>query len=194
MPPAGRPKTPLTFTDDERAKLTRWACRRKSSQALALRSRIVLACADGHTNTQVAENLGVTRPTVGKWRRRFIDKRLDGLSDEPRPGKPPTVSVEQVEDVIVTTLESTPQAATHWSRRKMAEKTGLSASTIGRIWRTFELKPHREDSWKLSNDPQFVEKVYDIIGLYLSPPESAVVYCVDEKSQVQALQRSQPAF
>lgn len=147
----------------------------------------MLACADGHTSTQVVENLGVTRPTVGKWRRRFIGKRLDGLSDESRPGKPPTVSVEQVEDVIVTTLESTPDGATHWSRRTMAEKTGLSASTIGRIWRTFELKPHREDSWKLSNDPQFVEKVYDIIGLYLSPPESAVVYCVDEKSEVQAL-------
>lgn len=122
---------------------------------------------------------------AGKWRRRFTNQRLDGLYDEPRPGKPPTVSIEQVEDVIVTPLEPTPQAAAHWSRRKTAEKTGLSASTIGRIWRIwriFEIKPHCEASWKLSNDPQFVEKVYDIIGLYLSPPESAVVYCVDEKS------------
>ena len=194
MPPTGRPTAELTLTDDERAELTSWARRRKTAQALALRSNIVLACAAGKTNTQVAEQLGVSKPTVGKWRSRFLDKRLAGLSDSPRPGKPPTVSIEQVEDVIVTTLETAPDNATHWSRAKMAKRTGLSKSTIGRIWRDFDIKPHRAESFKLSNDPDFVAKVYDIIGLYLNPPEAAVVYCVDEKSQVQALQRSQPAF
>jgi transposase/transcriptional regulator with XRE-family HTH domain len=131
---------------------------------------------------------------VGKWRARFLERRLDGLVDEPRPGRPPTISTEQVEDVVVSTLESTPANATHWSRAKMAERSGLSRSTIGRIWRAFELKPHREDGFKLSNDPLFVEKVHDVVGLYVHPPEAAVVLCVDEKSQVQALARSQPAF
>jgi transposase len=194
MPRTGRPKAELIVSDDEREQLLRWARRRKSSQALALRSRIVLACAEGHDNKTVAAQLGCAGATVGKWRCRFITHGLDGLTDEPRPGRPPTISAERVEDVVVATLESTPDNAAHWSRARMAERTGLSKSTIGRIWRSFDLKPHREDGFKLSNDPLFVEKVHDVVGLYLNPPEAAVVLCVDEKSQVQALARSQPAF
>ena len=194
MARTGRPKAELVLTEDEREQLVRWARRRKSSQALALRSRIVLECAEGVSNTIAAERLGVDRATVGKWRSRFLEHRLDGLGDDPRPGRPATVTAEQVEDVVVATLEATPENATHWSRSKMAERTGLSKSTIGRIWRAFGLKPHLTDGFKLSNDPLFVEKVYDIVGLYLNPPESAVVLSVDEKSQVQALSRSQPAF
>ena len=194
MSRSGRPKAELVLSEHEREQLTRWSRRAKSSQALALRSRIVLACAEGLDNKTVAARLGCAAATVGKWRTRFVEHRLDGLSDDPRPGRPASISVEQVEDVVVATLESTPKNATHWSRAKMAERTGLSRSTIGRIWKAFELKPHREDGFKLSNDPLFVEKVYDVIGLYLQPPESAVVLCVDEKSQVQALARSQPAF
>jgi transcriptional regulator with XRE-family HTH domain len=194
MPRTGRPKTELTLGEQEREQLVRWERRRKSSQALALRSRIVLACAEGRSNKDVAALCGVSVPTVGKWRRRFCELRLDGLCDEPRPGRPRTISVEQVERVVVDTLESTPKDATHWSRSKMAKRSGLSRSTIGRIWGAFDLKPHLTDTYKLSNDPLFVEKVYDIVGLYLNPPEAAVVYCVDEKSQVQALARSQPAF
>jgi transposase len=194
MARTGRPKAELVLTDDEREQLGRWSRRAKSAQSLALRSRIVLACADGLDNTSAAARVGCSPATVGKWRSRFVGRRLDGLVDEPRPGRPPTISVEQVEDVVVSTLESTPEHATHWSRAKMAQRSGLSRSTIGRIWRAFELKPHREDGFKLSNDPLFVEKVHDVIGLYLNPPEAAVVLCVDEKSQVQALSRSQPAF
>jgi transposase len=194
MARTGRPKALLELTVAEREQLERWARRRKSSQALALRSRVVMGCADGLSNKAVAEREGVSQPTVGKWRARFVEGRLDGLVDDPRPGRPPTVTGTQVEDVVVATLESTPKNATHWSRAKMAERSGLSPSTIGRIWKTFELKPHRADGFKLSNDPLFVEKVYDVVGLYLNPPEGAVVYCVDEKSQVQALARSQPAF
>jgi len=190
----GRPKAELVLTEDEREQLTRWSRRAKSSQALALRSRIVLACADGADNKTVAARLGCAAVTVGKWRARFVELRLDGLVDEPRPGRPPVIGVERVEDVVVATLESTPANATHWSRAKMAERTGLSKSTIGRIWRAFDLKPHRADGFKLSNDPLFTEKVFDVVGLYLNPPEAAVVLCVDEKSQVQALARSQPAF
>jgi transposase len=182
------------LTSEERDQLERWSRRRKSSQALALRSRIVLGCASGLSNKEVAERERVVPATVGKWRSRFVESRLDGLVDDPRPGRPPTVTAAQVEDVVVTTLEQTPANATHWSRAKMAERSGLSPSTIGRIWKAFELKPHRADGFKLSNDPLFVDKVYDVIGLYLNPPEGAVVYCVDEKSQVQALARSQPAF
>jgi transposase len=159
-----------------------------------LRSQIVLSCATGLTNKEVAAQLGISMPTVGKWRSRFIDSRLDGLVDEPRSGRKPTITAEQVEDVVVATLESTPEHATHWSRKKMAERSGLSKSTIGRIWKGFGLKPHLSDGFKLSNDPLFVDKTYDVVGLYLNPPESAVVLCVDEKSQVQALGRSQPAF
>jgi transposase len=194
MPRTGRPRQVLELTGEEREQLVRWERRGKSSQALALRSRIVLACAEGHPNTEVARRCGVSSPTVGKWRRRFCELRLDGLCDDPRPGRPATITVGQVEEVLVATLESTPENATHWSRAKMAERSGLSASTVGRIWRAFDLKPHRSDTFKLSTDPLFVEKVYDIIGLYLNPPEMAVVLSVDEKSQVQALARSQPAF
>jgi transposase len=153
-----------------------------------------LGCGEGLSNKEVAAREGCAAVTVGKWRSRFIEARLDGLVDDPRPGRPPTVTAEQVEDVVVATLESTPANATHWSRSKMAKRSGLSDSTIGRIWKAFELKPHRADGFKLSNDPLFVDKVYDVIGLYLNPPEGAVVYCVDEKSQIQALARSQPAF
>lgn len=194
MGSTGRPKAPLELTDEERETLTRWARRAKSSQALATRSRIVLASGEGLTNVAVAARCGVEAHTVAKWRRRFLEHRLDGLVDEPRPGRPASITVEQVEDVVVATLESTPKNATHWSRAKMAERSGLSRSTIGRIWKAFELKPHRADGFKLSNDPQFVGKVYDVVGLYLNPPESAVVLSIDEKSQVQALARSQPAF
>ena len=184
----------LELTDEERDQLVRWERRRKSSQALALRSRIVLKCAEGHANKEVAADCGVAPATVGKWRRRFCELRLDGLSDDPRPGRPATITARQVEEVLVATLESTPENATHWSRSKMAERSGLSESTVGRIWRAFGLAPHRTETFKLSTDPLFVEKVYDVVGLYLNPPEAAVVLCVDEKSQVQALARSQPAF
>jgi len=194
MARTGRPKAELVLASVDRDQLSRWARRRSSAQALALRSRIVLGCADGLDNKSVAAREQVSQATVGKWRRRFVEFGLDGLSDDPRPGRPPLLTVEQVEDVVVATLESTPRNATHWSRAKMAERTGLSKSTIGRIWKTFELKPHRADTFKLSNDPLFVDKVFDVVGLYLDPPEGAVVLCVDEKSQVQALARSQPAF
>jgi len=184
----------LHLSDDERAQLERWVRRRKTAQDLVLRSRIVLECATGASNSEVSRRLGVSLPTVGKWRSRFIAKRLDGLVDEPRPGRPATISIDQVEQVIIDTLESTPKNATHWSRASMAKKSGLSKSTVGRIWKAFGLKPHLEEGFKLSTDPLFTEKVYDIVGLYLNPPESAVVLSVDEKSQVQALQRSQPAL
>lgn len=194
MARTGRPKAELALTSDERDQLGRWVRRRKSSQALALRSRIVLAAGDGLTNKDIGALVGCSQPTVRKWRSRFIESRLDGLYDEPRPGRPATITTDEVEDVVVATLEETPKNATHWSRTKMAERSGLSRTTIGRIWQAFGLQPHREEGFKLSNDPLFVEKVYDIVGLYLEPPESAVVLSVDEKSQVQALSRSQPAF
>lgn len=160
------------MTDEERDQLVRWSRRAKSSQALASRSRIVLGCAEGLSNTAVAERERVNQATVGKWRRRFVDARLDGLVDDPRPGRPPSITAEQVEDVVVATLEQTPANATHWSRTKMAERTGLSPSTIGRIWKTFELKPHRTEGFKLSNDPLFVDKGFDVVGLYLNPPRA----------------------
>jgi transposase len=194
MPRIGRPKAELILTAEEREQLVRWSRRAKSSQALALRSKIVLACAEGVDNKAVAAQLRCNQVTVGKWRTRFVEHRLDGLTDEQRTGRPATITVDQVEDVIVATLESTPPNATHWTRSKMAERTGLSKTTIGDIWKTFDLKPHRVDHFKLSNDPLFIDKLYDIVGLYINPPEAAVVLCVDERSQVQALQRSQPAL
>jgi transposase len=189
-----RPKPELVLSDDERQALTRWANRPKSTQRLALRARIVLACADEPSNTVVAERLGVCGATVGTWRNRFVARRLDGLADEPRPGAPRTVTDEVVERVVTKTLETKPTHATHWSTRGMAKASGLSQSTVGRIWRAFGLKPHRADTFKLSTDPYFVEKVRDIAGLYLSPPERAVVLCIDEKPQVQALERTQPVL
>jgi transposase len=194
MAERGRPKAPLVLTDEERQTLLGWSRRAKSSQALAVRCRIVLACAEGKTNKAVAAELGVWPQTVGKWRARFLRGRLEALVDEPRPGAPRTITDEQVEAVVVATLEETPTDATHWSRASMAKRSGLSRSTVGRIWKAFRLKPHLSETFKLSSDPQFVDKVRDVVGLYLDPPEHALVLCVDEKSQVQALDRSQPVL
>ena len=184
----------LELTDDERSTLERWARRPKSAQALALRCRIVLECATPKSNSVVAQELGITRTTVAKWRARFLAQRLDGLHDEPRPGAPRTISDDHVEAVIVKTLEQTPRDATHWSTRSMAQATGMSQSAISRIWRAFGLKPHLTESFKLSPDPLFVDKVRDIVGLYINPPEGALVLCVDEKSQIQALDRTSPVL
>jgi len=188
----GRPTPTLRLTEDERVVLAGWARRPTTAQALALRARIILRAAADQTNTQVARELRVTKQTVGKWRSRFLDKRLDGLLDEPRPGAPRTVSDERVEEVVRLTLESKPREATHWSTRGMAARCGLSQSTVTRIWRAFGLQPHRTETFKLSPDPLFVDKVRDIVGLYLDPPDRALVLCVDEKSQIQALDRTQP--
>jgi transposase len=184
----------ITLTDDERSALESWVARRKTSQALALRARIVLAAAAHLTNREIAELEGVSPPTVTKWRNRFAERRLEGLIDEPRPGRPRTVTDQQVEAVIIKTLESEPKDATHWSTRSMARETGVSADAVMRIWHAFGLQPHRQETWKLSKDPQFIEKVHDVCGLYLNPPERAVVLSVDEKSQIQALDRTAPTL
>jgi transposase len=182
----------LVLTEEERAVLESYVSRRTTAQALAMRARIVLRCAEGGHDGTIAEDLNVCRAMVGRWRRRFAKKRLDGLLDEPRPGAPRSISDGDVERVVIATLETTPRGATHWSTRDMAKHVGLSHSSIGRIWRAFGLAPHKSETFTLSNDPLFIDKVRDIVGLYLHPPDRAVVLCVDEKSQVQALNRSQP--
>jgi transposase len=183
---------PIELTADERASLESWTRRRTSAQALALRARIVLLAAEGRNNTEIAAGLEIARNTAAKWRKRFVEHRLDGLTDEPRPGQPRKISDAKVEEVIVKTLETTPRDATHWSTRSMAAEVGLNQTAVHRIWKAFGLQPHRQDAWKLSRDPQFIEKVRDVVGLYLNPPERAVVLCVDEKSQIQALDRTAP--
>ena len=188
----GRPIPPLTITHEERETLERWARRPTTGQAVAQRARLILSCATGRTNTRVAHDLRVTKQTVGKWRTRFLATGLDGLLDEPRPGAPRTVSDADVERVLTRTLETKPADATHWSIRSMAQVCGLSRSTVNRIWHAFALQPHRTETFKLSKDPLFIEKVRDIVGLYLNPPDRALVLCVDEKSQIQALDRTQP--
>jgi transposase len=188
----GRPIAELKLSSEERVTLERWAQRPKTAQALALRSRIILTCASGKTNIETAHHLKVTLQTVGKWRSRFVVRRLDGLLDEPRPGMPRKIGDEKVERVIRLTLETKPRDATHWSTRAMAKRCGMSQSAVSRIWRAFALQPHRSKTFKLSTDPLFIEKVRDIVGLYLNPPDRALVLSVDEKSQIQALDRTQP--
>jgi transposase len=197
MAGVGRPKELLVLSEDERETLLRWSRRAKSSQALAQRCRILLGCAEQgglRSNKDVAAELGIWPQTVTKWRRRFLDNRLEGMTDEPRPGAPRKITDEQIEAVLVATLERQPVDATHWSRASMASESGLSRSTVGRIWKAFKLQPHRVDDFKISNDPQFIDKVRDVVGLYLNPPEKALVLCVDEKSQIQALDRSAPVL
>ena len=188
----GRPKQPLIVTEEERERLESLAHRARSQALLARRARVVLACAEGLDNQAVAKRLRCSVGMVGKWRSRFLEKRLEGLYDEPRPGAPRKVSDDQVEKVVIQTLESTPRGQTHWSTRGLAKASGLSRMTISRIWQAFGLQPHRADTFKLSPDPQLIEKVRDIVGLYMNPPEHALVLCVDEKSQIQALDRTQP--
>ena len=187
-----RVPTALALSEAERAELEGWARRRKTAQALALRARIVLRAAAGSSNTAIAAELGVAKHTVGKWRERFARLRTDGLLDEPRPGAPRRVGDERVLELVDRTLAARPEGATHWSLRTMAKASGLSVTTVGRVWRAFGLQPHRAETFKLSTDPLFAEKVRDIVGLYLAPPDRALVLCVDEKSQVQALDRTQP--
>src|SRR5450755_2085488 len=188
----GRPKQPLRLTEEERERLRSLAHRARSQALLARRARVILACAEGLDNQRVAGKLRCSVGMVGKWRARFLKGRLEALYDEPRPGTPRTVSDDQVEKVVIQTLESTPRGQTHWSTRGLAKASGLSRMTISRIWHAFGLQPHRADTFKLSPDPQLIEKVRDIVGLYLNPPDHALVFCVDEKSQIQALDRTQP--
>jgi transposase len=195
MARTGRPVPPLVLAEEERRVLQQWARRAKTSQALALRSKIVLACAEGAANKDVAARMGVTPQMVGKWRARFVAGRLEGLGDEPRPGQPRKITDEQVEEVIVKTLErEPPDQDTHWSTRSMAGATGLNQTAVSRIWRAFGLRPHLQETWKLSTDPQFIDKVRDVAGLYLNPPEHAMVLCVDEKTQIQAIDRTAPCL
>ncbi len=188
----GRPVTPIELTAQERDELGRLVNRRKTGQGIAMRARIVMLAADGVSNKDIAARLDTSPQTVGKWRKRFLEHRLAGLHDEPRPGGPRKITDAQVEDVIVRTLETTPDNATHWSSREMERATGISATSVQRIWRAFGLQPHRTETFKLSKDPLFIDKVRDVVGLYLDPPERAIVLCVDEKSQIQALDRSAP--
>jgi transposase len=188
----GRQLAPLSVTSEERESLERWSRRPKTGQALAQRARLILESASGKSNTEVARRLRITKQMVGKWRTRFLEKRLDGLLDEPRPGTPRRLSDVEVERVLTMTLESTPKNATHWSTRSLAAACGLSRSSVHRVWQAFALAPHRSETFKLSRDPLFIDKVRDIVGLYLDPPDKALVLCVDEKSQIQALDRSQP--
>ncbi len=189
---AGRQLAALVLSAGEQSELRSLASRRKTAQALAMRARIVLACAEGKQNKDVAVDLGLTQTTVGKWRRRFVEHGMDGLHDEARCGAPRTIEDERIEAIVVQTLESLPLDATHWSSRGMAKACGVSVSSVQRIWRAFGLQPHRMETFKLSTDPNFVAKVRDVVGLYVSPPQHAIVLCVDEKSQIQALDRSQP--
>ncbi len=188
----GRRLVAIELTADEREVLERFVRRRKTAQQLAQRSRVVLLSAEGHSNREVAWKVGIHETTVCKWRRRFLEKRLDGLFDESRPGAPRKISDKTVERIVTMTLENTPSDATHWSTRDLAKRIGVSQSTVSRVWRAFNLQPHRVKTFRLSNDPLFVEKVRDIVGLYMNPPDHAVVLCVDEKSQIQALERTQP--
>ena len=190
----GRRAVEVVLSDEEREVLQRWARRPKSSQALALRCRIVLGAAAGELNKSMAARLGCSEATASKWRRRFAERRLEGLFDEPRPGPPRAITDEMVENVVVKTLEEAPGGATHWSTRSMAAATGMSQTAISRIWRAFGLKPHLTESFKVSSDPQFIDKVRDVVGLYLNPPEAAVVLCADEKTQIQALDRTAPVL
>jgi transposase len=192
MKPTGRPKAPLVLSDEERDELLRLTKRARVNRHMAFRAKLVLTCASGRTSTEVARLCRTSNQTVGKWRKRFVKCRLDGLFDEPRVGAPRKVSDEDVEAIVVKTLETTPKGRTHWSTRKMAAQVGVSHAMVGRIWRTFGLKPHRTLSFKLSPDPQLIAKVRDIVGLYMNPPDNAVVFAVDEKSQIQALERAQP--
>jgi transposase len=184
----------IVLTEDERVELEGWARRRTSAAGLAMRSRIVLAAADGGSNTELSQRLGLSITTVRRWRNRFAELRLDGLLDEPRPGRPRVVGDNRIHALITATLETAPPNATHWSTRSMADHLGLSQSMVSRVWRAFGLAPHKQDSWKLSSDPLFIEKVREVVGLYLDPPERALVLCVDEKTQIQALNRTQPVF
>lgn len=195
MAQRGRPTVEINLSSDERTTLERWARRHSSSQALAMRCRIVLACADPErSRTEIAESVGCNPATVTKWRQRFAVDRLDGLMDAPRPGAARKISDETVEAVVVDTLETTPPDATHWSTRGLADRHGISHTTVGEIWRAFGLKPWRQDSFKVSPDPDLVEKVRDIVGLYLNPPVAAAVFAVDEKPQIQALNRTAPTL
>jgi len=190
----GRPKRPLVLTDDERAELKRLVRRSRTNRRLSFRASIVLGCADGASNTAVAKKHRTSVQTVGDWRQRFVERRLSGLYDEPRVGAPRTITDADVERIVVETLETKPKGRTHWSTREMAAHAGVSHTTVGRIWRTFGLKPHIVRGYKLSDDPQFVDKVRDVVGLYINPPDHAVVFSVDEKSQIQALERAQPVL
>jgi transposase len=184
----------IVLSEDEREQLISWSRRRTSAAGLAMRSRIVLAASEGGSNTEIAARLELNRGTVRRWRQRFVEARLDGLVDEPRPGRPRTVSDAEIEKLITETLEKAPKSDTHWSTRSMATHLGMSQSTVSRVWRAFGLAPHKTETWKLSKDPQFTDKVRDVVGLYLDPPERALVLCVDEKTQIQALNRTAPVF